>query len=312
MTWTFDEVAAASGAPAAGAAWDGQRLLFTRPGEDTILAYDPATRELSCFRRFTGGIHGLAVSGGGELYGCQTLSRRVVELHKDGSMTALPHVLGGRLHNLPTDLDVDKGGNIWFCDPQLPLRTPGPQVYPLLEHASVLQLRRKSRGEWELVRRTHSTTAPRAVLLSADERTLFVSEHNETPQARRELRVYPLCMDRPNDFAVLCTFGYDSRGAHPGVAAMCLTADGDIVACVGDLTAGPGPMIQLISPTGLVLHSEPAPGVPTACAFAEEGLGVLYVASDDGALFRVADSGLRGFARASGFVGANRGGAPGR
>ena len=297
MSWTFETVVPATGKPVGGVTWDGRRVLLSRPDEELIVAVDPSSGDVTPLRRHTGGIRGLGVGPGGELYGAQTPSRRVVQLCDDGSTVVLPYRLGGRIHNLPTDLDVDSSGSIWFCDAKPGLRTPGPQVYPLLDHASVLQLQRGQRGEWRLRRRTWSTTAPRALALSVDERTLFVSEHNADPHAPRELRRYGIHDDQPDDVVVLETFGHDRNGPHPGVAAMSITADGDIVACAGGADAGPGAVLQQITAQGRIVRSEAAPATLVASTFAEADLSALYVGTDDGALLRVADTGLRGHRR---------------
>jgi gluconolactonase len=296
MAWDFEQLSGAAEGGACGVAWDGASVLFALPGAERIMALDPGAGSVSEWRRYTGGIAGLAISSTGIVYGAQSPSRRVVSLNPDGSMTVLPYKLGGRLHNNPWGLDVDSAGRVWFSDQLADLRIPGPQVFPMLDHASVLRLTPVRGRGWDLHRMTFDTGTPTGVLLSADERTLFVAENDLSGDGARELRAYPVTDDRLGTPIVLHTFGRDYRGPHPGIRGMCLTADGDIVACAGGLASGPGPMVLVLSPDGLVLAAERSPGEPVACAFGGDALDSLFVTMADGALHAVA-TGLRGFAR---------------
>lgn len=64
-------------------------------------------------------------------------------------------------------------------------------------------------------------------MLSADEKTLYVSEGNTTRSALRELRAYPVRADGTvGPYEVLHTFGRDHRGAHRGIKGLCLDSEG--------------------------------------------------------------------------------------
>jgi hypothetical protein len=57
-------------------------------------------------------------------------------------------------------------------------------------------------------------------------------------------------------------------------------------------------MIYLISPSGTILESHPAPAdLPMRCAFGDEGLTSLYLTAGDGGLYRAKDIGRRGLKR---------------
>lgn len=293
MAWTFEPIAGPYEGGAAGVVWDGERVLFCAPEAGLILAHD-LNRGVEELRRHAGGIRGLAIGPNGSLYGCQGQSRRMVRLDPDGSTVALPHKLAGAHHNNPLDADVDARERIWFSDPLSNLRIPGPMVFPLLHHASVLRLDRVSGRGWTLHRMTFDTAGPGAILLSGDDATLFVAEAGEHV---RELRAYPIEEKGLGPYTVLHTFGADHRGPHPGVAGMCLDAEGNVVACAGGAGSGPGPMIYVFTPEGRMLSAEPAPADPVDCAFAGEDLSTLVVTTTAGELQRCDDSGLRGHAR---------------
>jgi gluconolactonase len=87
-------------------------------------------------------------------------------------------------------------------------------------------------GNWTLKRLTTDTTSPNGLLLSQDERTLYVAQSDY--DGVRELRAYPLQNDDTlGAYTVLHTFGQDARGVQRGVDGMCLDTEGNIIACAG-------------------------------------------------------------------------------
>jgi sugar lactone lactonase YvrE len=277
-----------------GVAWDGVRVLFSVVGESRILSYEPETGSISEFRRFTNRVNGIAIGPSGEIYGAQEGSRRVIEFLADGSTRPTSSRLNGQFHNFPTDLVTDSKGRIWFADPYNSTRATGPQIFPPLEHASILRAsREKAYGiflPWFLTRVTYDTFAPRAVLLSTDERTLYVAEEGEARGGRRsELRAYPIAEnDELGDYSVMHTFASEGGRAHRGVSGMCLDRDGNVIACAGQPGTGPGPLIYVFGPNGAVLETLEVPEtLPMRCAFGGADLTDLYVTTSDKGLYRV-------------------------
>jgi gluconolactonase len=217
----------------------------------------------------------------------------------DGSATVTGLRLAGAVHNHPCDLVVDSRHRVWFSDPHHGVHAFGPQVFPPLDHASVLRLERDERRAWQIRRVTFDTTVPRAVLLSADEKTLYVSEGDTTRSAQRELRAYPVRADATvGPYELLYTFGRDHRGTHRGIEGLCLAADGHVIACGGGRDAGPGPMIYVFDASGrLVFTQEFSGDAPVRCAFGGAALDELYVSSVDGCLYRASGLPMRGVAR---------------
>jgi len=301
VDWQFEAVAGPFGGPTGAAVWDGEALLFSVLPDGPILRYDPRSGQTSEFRRHTHRIAGLAFAPDGVLFGCQPSSRRLVRLSADGSMTPMINMLDGRCQNYPEDLTVDRQGRIWFSDPYSTIRAGGPQLHGPLDHASVLRLDPLD-GGWKMHRVTYDTTAPAAVALSADERTLYVSENSPDRKGTRELRAYPIEDDGSvGPYVVLHTFAADARGAHRGVAGMCLDADGRIAACAGWNRSGPGPLVYVFDPSGRVLETHSVPGnEPNRCVFGDADLGSLYVTGGDGCVYRARDIGRRGLPRFAG------------
>jgi gluconolactonase len=163
----------------------------------------------------------------------------------------------------------------------------------------VLRLERNERRAWTIRRITYDTEAPRAVLLSADESTLYVADGDVDKKSPRELRAYPIGSDGTvGTYRVLHTFGADHRGAHRGIEGMCLDTEGNIVACAGWQRSGPGPLIYVFSPNGAVLETHPLPAdLPMRCAFGDSDSGSLYVTTGEGHLYRAKATGRNGFNR---------------
>lgn len=302
MAWTFERVGDSFGDVLDGPLWDGEGLLFCKVLKSEILRYDAKSGKIGTFRPYTLRTSGLALGPNGQLYGAQSGARRVVWYKDDGSTAYLNARLGGTRHNHPHGLVVDGKGRIWFSDPYSELRTRGPQIYPPLDHCSVLQLDYEAPPrEWIVKRMTHDTVEPRGLALSPDERTLYVADSSSSPDGLRQLKAYAVDDDgtlgRP---IVLHTFGADYRGPHRGASGLCTDSDGNIVVAAGSTQSGPGPMVYVFAPSGQVLESHLVPAeAPTNCTFGGAGLGTLFVTTTDGNLFAVKNTGRKGVTRSS-------------
>ena len=298
MAWHFERVAGPYEGGLGGMAWDGEGVIFAAIGEQRLLRLDPGTGGITEFRNYTNRVNGIAFGPERRLYGCQEGSRRVIQFLADGSATITATKLAGRYHNFPSDLTVARSGAIWFADPYNPIPAIGPQVFPPLDHASVLCLERDASHRWRIDRKTFDTAAPRSVLLSPDEKTLYVAE-GDAGTALRELRAYPIGEDgRLGDYITLHSFGRDHRGPHRGIEGMCLDSNGAIVACAGGRRSGPGPLLYVFSPGGEVLETHPLPDdLPQRCQFAGPGLDALYLTTASGCLYRAEQTTRRGYDR---------------
>jgi gluconolactonase len=292
MSWDFELVAGPFGGTSEGPVWDGQAMLFTDIPNSRIMRYEPETGEVAVWRTGTNGTNGLNFNLDGRLFGCSGGGRTILRFDPDGSNVPLPHLLDGKRHNTPNDLAIDRKGRIWFTDPNGRLSGEEREI----DHSSVLRLDPdpQAEGGWTLNRMTHGTSAPNGLLMSADERTLYVIQSDY--QGIRDLRAYPLRDDDTlGNFTVLQVFGEDFRGVHRGLDGMCLDTEGNIIACGGWRQAGPGPMVYVFSPAGRVLETHPVPvDWPTNCAFGGCALDTLYVTTHGGHFFRIDNTGRRG------------------
>jgi len=294
MAWNFELVAGPCKGRTGGLAWDGSGMLFSAVAEERILRYDPATGKADLFRAYTGRTNGLALAKDGTVFGAQEGGRRIVHFLKDGSTAPTKDLLDGKHHNQPTDVIVDSKGRVWFADAYNAQVPYGPPVYPMLDHASVLRLEQANDG-WRLVRVTHDTFGPRAILLSADEKTLYVADGDAERGNLQRLCSYPVRAEGDlGPVKVMVDFVVVERG----IEGMCLDSEGNIIACAGWKKSGVGPVIYVISPSGTILETHPAPAdMPMRCAFGDAGLTSLYLTAADGGLYRATDIGRRGYKR---------------
>ncbi len=290
MGWDFEAIAGPFGGPVDGLVWDGAGLLFSVVPERRILRYQPDSGEISEFRRYMTRVRGMALDQNGTLFACQSGSRRIIRFNADGSVSPLEQRLNGRLHNFPDDLIIDSRGRVWFSDPYDTEPGHGAQLHGPLPYASVLRLSLEG-GAWGLRRMTFDTAAPKGILLSPDERTLYLADSSDEPDGPRELRAYDVNANGSlGEPRVLHTFGADRRGVHRGIDGMCLAADGSIVAVAGWERSGPGPLVYHFAPSGRVLATHPVPAdQPIDCALAGADL---YVSTAEGRLYRVRNAGL--------------------
>jgi gluconolactonase len=295
MDWKFHLVAGPYKGRTGGLAWDGAAMLFSAMQEERILRFDPGTGMAEVFRKVTGRTNGIAVAGDGSVLGAQEGGRRVIQFLKDGSTAPTCDLLGGKHHNQPTDVVVDTRGRVWIADVWNSTPPYGPPVYAFLDHASVLRLERDRRGAWTLKRMTRDTRGPRSLLLSADEQTLYVADGDAERGDPCRLLAYPVKRDGGLG---QCKPLMEFAPAERGIEGMCLDREGNIVACAGWKKGGLGPMLYVISASGTVLESHPAPAdMPMRCAFGDADLASLYLTAGDGGLYRAKDIRRRGFRR---------------
>ncbi|MDQ3412723.1 MAG: SMP-30/gluconolactonase/LRE family protein, partial [Chloroflexota bacterium] len=223
------------------------------------------------------------------LYACEGEGRAIARHGVDGAKTVLVDRFEGRRLNSPNDLVLDGAGRVWFTDP----RYGDDHADRELDHDSVYRIEPNTddSAPWPIQRLTTDTTRPNGLLLSADERTLYLAQSDYAPGSVRQLRAYPVLVDGAlGPHTVLHDFG-EGRG----IDGMCWDAAGAIVATCGWELSGPGSRIAIFAADGAVLEEHPVPdGRPTNCAFGGAELDVLYVTTIDGRLYRVANSGRQG------------------
>jgi len=283
MNWNFKLVAGPFGFTE-GPVWTGETVLFTDIPNNRIMNYDPESNETRVFRENTNEANGLMFDSNGQLCACEGGGRRIARYNDDGtSITIVDNFQNKRL-NSPNDLAFDTKGRLWFTDPRY-----GSKVNDLeLDHQSVFRAEMQPDGTWNLHRATFDTTKPNGILVSPDQKHLYVAESNYGVGNNSELRSYPINDDGTLDnFEILHNFY-----PHRGIDGMCLDIDGNIIATAGWETSGPGSMLYVFTPKGRVLETHPISlvassdedeealfpgGIVTNCTFGGQDLTTLYV-----------------------------------
>lgn len=161
-----------------GPAWDGKGgLYFTDIPADTIRKTDGKT--LETFAEESGHCNGLMFDAAGTLYAC-SMDGAVVAFDADGNKTVIADKHDGKRFNAPNDLVIDRTGGIYFTDP----RFRAPRDLPQGEEAVYY---RSADGEVTRLKTGLDKKAPNGVILSPDEKTLYV-----IPSMQEEMMSYPV------------------------------------------------------------------------------------------------------------------------
>ncbi|HTD90510.1 MAG TPA: SMP-30/gluconolactonase/LRE family protein, partial [Burkholderiales bacterium] len=258
MSWKFELLLKPEGEfITEGPVWSGEEILFTHIRKSRILRYDPKTSAITEWRTGTNRTNGLCFDAHGRLFGCCSGGRSILRFDPDGKNVVIADRLDGKKLSTPNDLAVDRKGRIWFTNPVNDGNWDKTEKEEL-DHRSVLRADPQSDGSYKVTRVTFDTTQPNGILVSPDQRTLYVAESGYTRGIDRQLRAYPIKEDGSlGTYDGLFTWGEDARGLHRGIDGMCLDAEGNIIATAGWEVSGPGPMLYVFSPTGRVLETHP-------------------------------------------------------
>jgi len=239
-----------------------------------IMKFDPTAGKTTVFRDPSGRSNGLKFDREGRLIACEGANtggnRRISITEKDGTVKTLADSFMGKRFNSPNDLTIDAKGRIYFTDP----RYVGSEKREL-DHESVYRVD----PDGTVTRITRDVQKPNGIVVSADQKTLYVADSNGAPKGNRFLLAYPLKEDGTLGLGKkLFDFGDDR-----GIDGMTVTADGHIVATAGTAkTAG----ISVFSADGKKVGFLPTPEDPSNCCFGGKDLKTLYVTAGK-SLYRV-------------------------
>jgi gluconolactonase len=289
MSWKFEVLHPPAGKSSAteGPVWTGSELLFTHIPSSRILRYDPENGLITEWRTATNRTNGLCFDANGQLFGCCAGGRAIVRFDSTGKNTIIVDRLDGKRLNTPNDLAVDRKGRIWFTNPVNEGNWDKNEKAELA-HREVLRADPQADGSYKVSRMTFGMTQPNGILISADNKTLYVAESGYDPKVDRELRAYPIRDDGTLGlYQLLFAWGADARGVHRGIDGMCLDSEGNIIATNGWDLAGPGPMLSVFSPTGRVLETHPLPVKrPSNVCYGGADLRTVFVTSICGQLLK--------------------------
>lgn len=168
------KIEAEKGAGGEGPAWDPKLGVLSSGSGGHIWRLD--RKGQSAIWRKNAGTNGLLFDAEGRLVCCEPVQRRVSRIDRDGKHTILTDRFDGQRYNQPNDLTIDAQGRIYFSDPRYGSRDD-------------MQIRDAEGNTIEGVYRIdvdgkvsrilgREVDRPNGVLVSADNRFLFVADNN--------------------------------------------------------------------------------------------------------------------------------------
>lgn len=215
-----------------------------------ILRFDPKTNQTTVFTENSGKSNGLAFLRDGSAVSCDGADgggRRLVRWNlKTGEGTTLADRFRDKRFNSPNDLSVDLKGRIYFTDPRYggsePRELEREGVYRLDTDGIVIEI-------------TRDVEKPNGIVLSPDQKTLYVGDHNNggnrlkptDPEPKRgAMKIYAFPLDADGlvngQRRTLVDFGSEN-----GCDGMTVDSVGNIYAACRSL-ARPG--IKVVDPAG--------------------------------------------------------------
>lgn len=153
-----------------GPAWsrDGY-LVFSDIPPNLIYRLD--SKGKTKFRENSNGANGNAFDAQGRLISCESRTRRVVRLEKNGELTVVADKFEGKRFNAPNDVAIRRDGHMFFTDPAFGNQEEGRE----LDYFGVYHIHPK--GEIKLIAKPKGR--PNGIALSPNGRILYVANSDE-------------------------------------------------------------------------------------------------------------------------------------
>jgi gluconolactonase len=257
-----------------GPAADAEGNVYFSDCPNNRIMVLPATGEARVWKTGTRGANGMMFDREGRLVTCNSQlaadGRTVTRFEKDGSVTLLAERYNGKKLNSPNDLAIDRDGRIYFTDPRYGATAD-------LEQDRMAVYRIETDGK--LTRVIEDVQVPNGILITPDNRTLYLADHSPAAGGNRTLIAYDILPDRTlRRRKVLHDFG-----AERGIDGMALDVKGNIYATAGD---GEKSGVYVFAPDGRRLAFIPTPETATNCTFGGRDLRTLYITAGE-SLYRV-------------------------
>jgi gluconolactonase len=240
-----------------GPAGDAQgNVYFTDIPANKIYRSD-ANGQLTTFSDQSNHANGLMFNSRGELVACEMDGRIAAWNIATKERRVLAQTYQGKRFNAPNDLVIDQQGGIYFTDPHFRAPEPLPQGKTAVYYVD---------GEGNVTRLVDNLPAPNGVILSPDEKTLYVF-----PSLQAEMMAYPV--ETPG---VLGEGRQFCRLQQPG-GSRNSGADGVTVDTQGNLYITSDLGIQVFASNGQLLGVIAIPERPSNVTFAGLDGQTLYI-----------------------------------
>jgi gluconolactonase len=240
-----------------GPAADGKGNLYFSDVAGNKLYKSDSSGDLSVILDPSNNTNGLMVNAAGNIVACEMAGRLIEVNPQTKEVKALAEGYEGNRFNAPNDLVIDKDGGVYFTDPHFRAPMPLPQGVRAFYY-------RDAGGK--VTRLGTIETAPNGVILSPDEKTLYI-----IPSMQAEMLAYPVegpgKLGPPRTFCALKQAAGKTTGGGDG-----LTID-----TKGNLYITSALGIQVFDPAGKPLGVLEFPEQPANCTFGGPGNKTLYV-----------------------------------
>jgi gluconolactonase len=216
-----------------------------------------AAGKLSIFREPSNHTNGTMFNAEGELV-CAEMDGRISAVARDGKTTRpLAETYQGKRFNAPNDLVIDRSGGVYFTDPHFRAPEPLPQGVTAVYYIA---------ADGKVSRLIDDLKAPNGVILSPDEKTLYV-----VPSMQEEMMAYPV--EGPGKLGkgrVFCRTKQAEGKQGTGGDGLTIDTKGNLY-----ITTGLG--LQVFSAEGKLLGIIAFPEVPANVTFGGKDRRTLYV-----------------------------------
>jgi gluconolactonase len=241
---------------------DGQgNLYFSDIPADRIYIIDAKGKE-DVFLEPSHHTNGLMINSAGNIVACE-MDGRIVEIDvKTKEVKAITDKYDGKRYNAPNDLVIDRSGGVYFTDPRFRAPEPWPQGKEAWYYAD---------AKGKVTRLGDNLPAPNGVILSPDEKTLYV-----IPSMQKQMMAYPvLAPGKLGDGKVFCELQQKDANANGGGDGLTVDSKGNLY-----ITSALG--LQVFSPEGKHLGNIAFPEQPANCTFGGKDGKTLYVTARTG------------------------------
>jgi sugar lactone lactonase YvrE len=235
-------------------------LLFSDVPNDVVNKFVPGQGTTS-WREKSNGTNGNAVDADGNLYSCESRTRRVVRTHlKSGKQEVIAERFEGKRFNAPNDICVRKDRNVYFTDPAFGQQADGREM----DYYGIYRVSPKN----EVTLVAKPAGRPNGITMSPNGRLLYVANSDE-----RYILVYDV--DRAGVPTNERVFVSGITGVPDGIRT---DEKGNLYVACED--------VSIYSPQGKLMRNIRIPETPRNLAFGDPDLMTLYVTAYTG-LYRV-------------------------
>ncbi|MEY4178087.1 MAG: hypothetical protein RLY70_1661 [Planctomycetota bacterium] len=236
-------------------------LYFSDIPAERIYKLD-AAGALSVFLEPSKHTNGLMIHANGNIVACE-MDGRLVEIDiATKQVKALADGYQGTRFNAPNDLVLDQTGGVYFTDPRFRAPMPLPQAKEAFYYLS---------AAGQVTRLGDNLAAPNGVILSPDEKTLYV-----IPSLQKQMYAYPvLGPGKLGEGRVFCELAQREPAGNGGGDGLTVDVQGNLY-----ITSALG--LQVFSPAGKALGVIPFPEQPANATFGGPGNKTLYVTARTG------------------------------